>query len=71
MLDIQRRPDVDACLKNFQDILPPFRMPRSGRIGVSVFIDQEQPRASRQSRINVEFRQLMPAIFHHAARKNF
>jgi peptidoglycan/xylan/chitin deacetylase (PgdA/CDA1 family) len=40
MLDIQRRPDIDAGLDQFLDILEAFGMPATfGGIGVGEFVD--------------------------------
>ncbi|EGF94613.1 hypothetical protein BDIM_14370 [Brevundimonas diminuta ATCC 11568] len=57
MLDVQCGPDVDPGLQNLLHVLPPLRMARTGRIGMGVFVDQQQVRAARYGRVNVELQQ--------------
>ena len=45
VLDVERRPNIDAGRKQFLDILPALWMPHPRRIRVGQFVDQEQCRA--------------------------
>ncbi len=57
MLDVQRGPDVDPGIENLLHVLPPLRMARTGRVGVGVFVDQQQVRPARYGRVDVELQQ--------------
>ena len=71
MLDVQRRPNVDAGLKQFIDVLPTFGMAAAGDIGVRVFIDQQQIWPPRQCGIEIEFAHELIAVDDGFARQNF
>ena len=63
MLDIERRPDVDAGVEQLFDILPAFGVPAIGRVGVREFVDEDELRLSRQRGVYVEFLDDPTAIF--------
>ena len=69
MLDIERRPDVDAGVEQLLDILPAFGMAAVWRVGVREFVDEDELRFSRQRRVYVEFLDDPTAIFAFAAWK--
>ncbi len=54
MLDVQRRPNVDPRLQQLLDVLPPLGMARARRIGVGVFVDQQEVGFAGQRRVEVE-----------------
>ncbi|MNS54019.1 hypothetical protein D3C72_867980 [compost metagenome] len=67
MLDVQRGPDVDPGVQDLLHVLPPLGMTRSGRVGVGVFIDQQQAGAARHGAVQVELQQGPVAIGDGAA----
>ena len=42
VLDVERRPNVDAGRKQLLDILPAFGMPHARRVGVGQLVDENQ-----------------------------
>ncbi len=70
MLDVQRRPDVDAGVAQFLHVLPALRMARTGRIGMGVLIDQQQTGAARQGGVEIELHQRPPAMVDRRARQD-
>ena len=54
MLNVQGRPDIDPGIEQFVDVLPAFRVPAAGNIGVSVFVNQQKSRTAGQCRVEVE-----------------
>ena len=71
MLDIDRRPDVDAVAEQFLDILEAFRMAAVRRIGMGEFVDDDDRRAPGESGIKIELLDDPPVIIDLAARKDF
>ena len=71
MLDIERRPDVDAGVEQFLDVLPAFGMAAVGRVGVREFVDDDELGLARQGGVDVEFLEGAAAIFDLAARQDF
>ena len=70
MLDVERRPDIDARVEQFLDILPAFRMPAFGRVGVREFVDDDELRAGASERRRVEFLESCALIGDDAARQD-
>ena len=62
VLDVERRPDVDAGGEQLLDILPALRMPRAFGVGVGQLVDQDQLRLPRQRGVEIEFAQRHAAI---------
>ena len=71
MLDIERRPDIDARVEQFFDILPALRMPAFGRVGVGELVDDDELGPAFQRGVEVEFLDLAPCIVDDAARQDF
>ncbi len=71
MLDIERRPHVDAGVEQFLDILPALGMAALRRIGVGELVHHDQSRLARQSGVDVEFLDGAAAIFDGAAGQDF
>ncbi len=71
MLDIERRPHVEAGVEQFLDILPALGMAAVRRIGVGQFVHHDQRRAALQRRVNVEFLDLAAAIVDLFSRQDF
>ncbi len=70
MLDVQRRPDIDAGVEQLLDIEPALGMAAVGRIGVGELIDDDQLRLPRQGGVEIEFLQYASAIIDFTARQN-
>ncbi len=68
MLDVQRRPDVDPSVAQFLHVLPPLGMARTGRVGMGVFVDQQQFGPPRESAVQIELHQGAVAVFDGCAR---
>ncbi len=62
MLDVQGGPDIDAGGQKLLDVLPALGMARAVRIGVGVFVDQQQSRAALQRGVQIEFQQGAVAV---------
>ena len=71
MLDVQRRPDVDAGGEQFVDVLPALGMAAAGHVGMGVFVDQQQARPARQRGVEVEFLHDLIAVDDRLARQDF
>jgi hypothetical protein len=54
MLDVERRPDIDAGIEQFGDILVALWMAAIGRIGVGEFIDDDDRRLAGKRRVEIE-----------------
>ena len=54
MLDVDRRPDIDAGPQQFLHVLVALGMAAIGRIGVGEFVDDQQRRLQRQRAVEVE-----------------
>ena len=59
MLDVERRPDVDAGVEQFLDVLPALGMAAVGRVGVGEFVDDDELGLARQRRVDVELLDLL------------
>ncbi len=62
VLDIERGEDVDATRQQLLDVLPPFRMSRSGDVRVRQLVDQDQRRTTPDRRIEIELAQLAALV---------
>ncbi len=71
MLDVQRRPDVDAGGQQLLDVLPALGMARARDIGVGAFVHQQEPRPPGQGGVDVELHQGAPAIGDRLSRQDF
>ena len=54
MLDVERRPHVDAGGQQLLDVLPALRMAAAGDVGVRQLIEQQQARPARQRLVEIE-----------------
>ena len=70
MLDIECRPDVDARGQQLLDILPALGMAAAGNVGVGIFVDQQQSRAARERRVEVELLHDLIAVDDRLARED-
>jgi hypothetical protein len=68
MLDVQRRPHVDARRQDLLDILPALGVTRAGRVRMGVLVDQQQPWTARDGAVDVELHELMFAVLDRMAR---
>jgi hypothetical protein len=71
MLDVERRPDADACIEQLLNVLPALRMPAVGSVGVGEFVDDDQLGLARQSRVQIKFVEGAAVIFDLTPRKDF
>ncbi len=62
VLDVERGPDVDAGAEQLLHVLPALGMARARRVGVGVFVEQQQARPAAQRRVEVELQQLVVAV---------
>src|SRR5208337_5412471 len=70
VLDVERRPHVDAGGEQLLDVLPALGMAAFGSVGVSELVDDDQLGPARERRIDVELADRVAAILDHAARQN-
>ena len=70
MLDVERRPDVDAGRAQLLHVLPALRVAAFRRVCVSEFVDDDQFWLARERRVDVEFRDRSAAIFDDAPRQH-
>ena len=70
MLDVQRRPDVDAGRQQLFHILPALGMTRTRGVGVGVFVDQQQLGPAGERAVDVEFHHLAAAVFGRPSRQD-
>ena len=70
MLDVERRPHIDAGPDQLLDVLPAFGMARTVGIGVGVFVDEEELGPPRQGGVDVELQQGPIAVLHGLARED-
>ena len=70
MLDVERRPYVDAGVEQLLDVLPALGMAAFGRVGVSELVDDDQLRLALERRVDVELADGVAAVVDHAARQN-
>ena len=68
MLDIQRRPYVDAGRQQFLDVVPALRMAAARCVAVRQFIDQHEPRLAREDRIKVHLGERTAEMLDRTAR---
>ncbi len=71
MLNIERRPDVDAGSQQLLDVLPALGVPAIGFVGVSKLVDDDQLGFTRQRCVEVEFLDRAAVIFDLAPRQDF
>jgi len=64
VLDVHRRPHVDAGVQQLLDVLPPLGVARALHVGVRQLVDQHQLRLAGQSRVEVELLQDAVAVAH-------
>jgi hypothetical protein len=57
VLHVDRGVDVDAGLAQLFDVLPALGVARASDIGVRKFVDDDQLRLARESRVQIEFAQ--------------
>ncbi|MCY1165432.1 hypothetical protein D9M73_53380 [compost metagenome] len=69
MLNIQRRPDIDAGLQQFLHVLPAFGMARALDVTVRQLIHQQHPRLARQRSVQVKLLEQSPPVRHIAQRQ--
>jgi hypothetical protein len=60
MLDVERRPDIDAGGEQLLDVLPALGMTAVRSVGVSELVDDDELGLARQRRIEIEFLDLRP-----------
>ena len=70
MLDVERRPYVDAGVEQLLNVLPALGMAAFGRVGVSEFVDDDQLRLPLERRVDVELADGVAAVVDHAARQD-
>ena len=70
MLDVHRRPDVDAGADQLLDVLVALRVAAFGRVGVRQFIDDDDAGPARERGVDVEFFEIVALIGDDAARQN-
>ena len=71
MLDIERRPHIDAGIEQFLDILEAFGMPAVRRIRMRQFIDDDEIGPARQRGIDIELHQTLVLIDDCPGRQDF
>ena len=71
VLDVERRPDVDARVEQFFDILPALGMAAVGRVGVGELVDDDQLGPAAQRAVEIELLDLAALPAHDAARQDF
>ncbi len=54
MLDVERRPDVDAGRQQLADVLPALRVARARDVRMGQLVDEQERRPARQCRVEVE-----------------
>src|SRR5262249_5866597 len=62
MLDVERGVDVDAGFDQLCDILPALRVTALGRIGVGIFVDDQELWFAREGGVDVEFGECVAVI---------
>ena len=71
MLDVERRPDVDAGGEQLLDVLPALGMTAVRSVGVGELVDDDQLGLARQRRVEVEFLDRAAVILDLAPRQDF
>ena len=71
MLDVERRPDTDARVKEFLDVLPALGMAAVRCVGVGEFVDDDQLGLARQRPIQIEFLDRASVVFDLMPRQDF
>ena len=72
VLDVERRPDVDAGVEQLLDVLPALGMAAFGGVGVGELVDDDQLGLARRSAASMSNSPIvLAAILDHAARQNF
>ena len=57
VLDVERRPDVDARVEQFLDVLPALGVPQALGVGVGQLVDEDQLRAAGERGVEIELAQ--------------
>ena len=70
MLDVEGGVDVDAGGQQFLDVLPALGVARARRVGVGVFVEQQQGGTATQRCVEVELHQLAAAILDRNPRQD-
>ncbi len=70
MLNVDRRPYVDAGIDKLLDVLIPLRMTAVAEIGMGEFVHDDHLRATRQCRVDIKLLQRTTAVLHVPQRKN-
>lgn len=63
MLDVDGGVDIDACIKQVDDILPTPLMAAARRVAVGKFVDQGHLRTPLKDGVNIQFLQLATLVF--------
>src|SRR6185437_10598433 len=71
MLDVERRPHVDARVEQLLNVLPALGMAAVGRVGVGELVDDDQLGLALESGVEIELLERAPAIFNPAPRQDF
>ena len=71
MLDVERRPDVDAGGEQLLNVLPALGMTAVGSVGVSELVDNDQLGLARQRSVEIEFLDRAAVILDLAPRQDF
>ena len=68
MLHVDGRDDVDACLEQALDVLPPLLVLRSGSVGVGEFVHQRDIRVPSDDGVQIHFGELDSAVGNNSPR---
>ena len=71
MLDIERRPHIDARGEQLLDVLPALGMAAVGSVGVGEFVDDDELGLASQRRVEIEFLDRAAVVLDLAPRKDF
>ena len=71
MLDVERRPHIDAGREQFLDVLPALGMTAVRSVGVSELVDDDQLGLARQRRVEIEFLDRAAVVLDLAPRQDF
>ena len=71
MLNVERRPHVDARVEQLLDVLPALGMSAVRSVGVGELVDDDQLGLALERRVQIEFLDRAPVVFNHAPRQDF
>ena len=71
MLDVERRPHIDAGGEQLLNVLPALGMTAVGSVGVRELVDDDQLGLARQRRVEIEFLDFAAVIVDLAPRQDF